>query len=74
MTGVQTCALPISTSLPEVVSGKYLLVKPKDINDIAKAVENVKNNKFSKSKLKKFELKENIKNYIKVYKGILNEN
>ena len=48
----EACAMGVpvvasnTTSLPEVVSGKFILVKPRDFNGIAKAVENIKNGKF----------------------------
>jgi glycosyltransferase involved in cell wall biosynthesis len=60
-----------TTSLPEVVSGKYVLVKPKDPGAIAKGVEMVYKNKAVKSRLKKFESKDVTKNYLKVYKEFI---
>lgn len=59
-----------TTSLPEVVSRRYVLVKPRSSVDIAKGVERVYKNKVVKTKLKKFRLEGNIKNYIKVYKKL----
>jgi len=60
-----------TTSLPEVVSGKYVLVKPKNSEAIAIGVEMVKKGKTAKSKLKKFLLKDNIKKHIQIYEGLL---
>ena len=60
-----------TTSLPEVVSGQYVLVKPKDYEAIAKGIEMVHENKTLKKPLKRFLLKENIQNYLKIYKEIL---
>ncbi len=60
-----------TTSLPEVISGRYVLVKPRNPEAIAKGVEMVFKKEYIKSKLKKFWLKENINNYLKVY-GELN--
>ena len=57
-------------SLPEIVSGKYVLVKPTP-EAIAIGVEMVKNKKYMKTKLKKFTMQENINNYLKVYKKLL---
>ena len=56
-----------TTSLPEVVSGKYVLVKVKNAHDIAEGVIKVYKNKTTKTKLKKFELKDNINKYLDVY-------
>jgi len=60
-----------TTSLPEVVSGKYVFVKTKSVEGIAKGVEMVYNNKTMKSKLKIFKLEDNIKNYLKIYKKLV---
>lgn len=60
-----------TASLPEVVSGKYVLVKPKSSDGIGKGVEMIYNNKCVKTKLKKFEVKDNIKNYLDVYKKLI---
>lgn len=60
-----------TTSLPEIVSGRYVLVKPKDPKAIANAVQLIKNKKVKDKGLKKFLLKDNIKNYIKIYKELL---
>jgi glycosyltransferase involved in cell wall biosynthesis len=60
-----------TTSLPEVVSGKYVLVKPKNHEAIAKGIEMVYNNKTLNKTLKKFLLKDNINNYLKIYKEFL---
>ena len=62
-----------TTSLPEVVSGKYVLVKPKSPEAIAKGVEMVYNGETMKTPLKKFLLKDNIESYLKVYKELLGE-
>lgn len=58
-----------TTSLPEVVSGKFILVKAKNPQSIAKGVDMVYSRKIIKSDLKRFELKGNIKNYLNVYGG-----
>ena len=82
-TTVEACAMgkPVvasnTTSLPEVISGKYVLVKPKSEEGITKGVEMIHNSNFIKTKLKKFMLKEFINGYLDVYKNILkrkNEN
>jgi glycosyltransferase involved in cell wall biosynthesis len=59
-----------TTSLPEVVSGSYVLVKPKNPESIAEGVEKVYKNKTSHSKLKKFETEENVRNYMSLYKKL----
>ena len=60
-----------TASLPEVVSGRYVLVKPKDVGGIAKGVVDVYKKKFKRKKLNKFWLRENIRGYLKVYKNML---
>jgi len=56
-----------TTSLPEVVSRRYVLVKPKNPGSIAEGVEKVYNKKTNKTKLKKFKTEENVKKYLKIY-------
>jgi D-inositol-3-phosphate glycosyltransferase len=60
-----------TTSLPEVVSGKYVLVKTRSPDGISKGVEMVYNNKTIKTPLKKFLLKTNIEKHVKLYNQIL---
>lgn len=73
----EACALHVpvvatrTTSLPEVVSGKYLLVNPRSSEEIATAVERVYHKKYNRSPLKKFPPEKNIKGYLKVYRQLL---
>lgn len=73
----ESCALGVplvasdTTSLPEVVSGKFVLVRPKDERAIAEGVERVFNGRWEKSRLKKFTIKQNIDNYLKIYQRLL---
>jgi len=60
-----------TTSLPEVISGKYLLVKPADEKAIAEGVYLASRGKFNKTKLKKFTKEKSIEQYICVYKKLL---
>ncbi|MCB9358466.1 glycosyltransferase family 4 protein [Candidatus Woesearchaeota archaeon] len=60
-----------TTSIPEVISGEYNLVEPGNPSDIAKGVINIFNEKFTRTKLKRFEWKKCIDSYEKLYKGIL---
>jgi len=75
-TAAEACALGVpvvasrTTSLPEVVSGKYLLVNPKSSEEIATAVERIYNKKYNKSPLRRFLLENNIKNYLKIYREL----
>ena len=59
-----------TTSLPEVVSGKFVFVKPRSVKDIVRGIDKIINNKSMKSKLKKFGIKDNIKNYLKIYRKL----
>jgi D-inositol-3-phosphate glycosyltransferase len=73
----ESCALgkPVIASevksIPEVISGKYVLVKPRDPGDIARAVVRVFNREYTKCPLKKFTWKECISKYEKLYKEVL---
>jgi len=60
-----------TTSLPEVVSGKYVLVKPRDSTAIAEGVEKVYNKKTLFKKITKFTYDQNVKNYLNTYKKVL---
>lgn len=77
-TAAEACALGVpvvatkTTSLPEVVSGKYLLVSPKSSEEIATAVERVYQKKYHKTPLKAFTLEKNIKGYLKIYEELAN--
>jgi D-inositol-3-phosphate glycosyltransferase len=54
-------------SLPEVVCGKYVLVRPKDPEDIANGVEAVYNNMAGSSEKKIFQWSECVKLYEGIY-------
>ena len=75
-TAAEACAMqkPVvatnTTSLPEVVSGKYVLIKPKSPEDIARGIELIYKNKCNYKRLKRFTIKENIDNYLKIYKEL----
>ena len=56
-----------TTSLPEVVSGKYVLVPPKNPAEIADAVVKIKDGKIKAKPLKKFAIDENVKGYLQLY-------
>ena len=63
-----------TTSLPEVVSGKHILVKPRDSGELAAAVISMSKGKFHKTPLKKFMIEANVANYLKIYTELLNLN
>lgn len=60
-----------TASLPEIVSGKFVLVEPKDHLSIAEGVEKVFKKNYTQTKLKKFKIKDNVDNYIKTYQELL---
>ncbi len=76
-TAAEACALGVpvvatnTTSLPEVVSGKYILINPKSSEEIATAVERVYQGKYEKSPLKRFSLENNIKGYMRIYRELI---
>jgi len=78
-TAAEACALGVpvvatkTTSLPEVVSGKFLLVEPKSSEEIATAVERVYNKKYDKTPLRRFLLDKNINSYLKIYKDLISK-
>ena len=60
-----------TTSLPEVVSGKYLLVSPGSSREIADAVEKIYGKKHKTTPLKKFLPEKNVESHVKLYRRIL---
>lgn len=62
-----------TTSLPEVVSGKYVLVKPNSPKAIEQGVIMVKKKQYKTSKLKYFRLNDTLKGYTLVYEKLLNK-
>jgi glycosyltransferase involved in cell wall biosynthesis len=54
-------------SLPEVVSGKYILIEPKSAQAIALGVEAVYNNKMSLAENKLFKWSDCVDAYRKIY-------
>ena len=77
-TTVESCAMrkPVvvsdTTSLPEVVSGEHILVKPKSSEAIADGVERVYQNKAVVKPLKIFSEKDSVEKYLKAYNSLLN--
>jgi glycosyltransferase involved in cell wall biosynthesis len=74
---VEACALgtPIvvsnTTSLPEVVFGKYVLVKPKSSEAIATGIDMVHDKAYMKTKKKLFTIQKNVGGYISIYEKLL---
>jgi len=60
-----------TTSIPEVISGKYVLVPPKDPEAIAKGVIQALAGKCKKTPLKRFLWSENIDNLETIYYSLL---
>ncbi len=60
-----------TTSLPEVVSNKFVLVKPKDPEGIARGIIDVYHKKYQSKPLKKFTWEDNVGAYIAVYEQLL---
>jgi D-inositol-3-phosphate glycosyltransferase len=79
-TTAEACAMgkPVvasnTTSLPEVISGNYLLVPPKDPLCIAKAIQSIKKGDFTKKPLKRFEWDIAIVDYINLYQELILKN
>lgn len=72
----EACAMKVpvvasnTTSLPEVVSGRHVLIKPKDPSSIADGVIKVYDKEFDKTRFKRFTLEENLNKYLEVYRNI----
>jgi len=60
-----------TASLPEVISGKFVLVQPKNPPAIANGIEKVYRKKTTNTPLKKFKVEDNINNYLKIYKEMI---
>jgi glycosyltransferase involved in cell wall biosynthesis len=73
----ETCAIgrPLvatnTTAIPEVISGRYVLVKPKSSDAIAQGVVMIYKKQYIKTSLKKFLWKNTIKGYEKIYGDLL---
>jgi glycosyltransferase involved in cell wall biosynthesis len=70
----ESCAMNIpviatnNASLPEVVSGIYQLVPPKDSESIADAAVSIYRNEMMKKPIKRFEWADALKEYVKIYR------
>lgn len=60
-------------SLPEVVSGKYVLVEPRNPEAIAEGVRMIYDNEVKNTDRKIFSWDECVREYLKVYKALLEE-
>jgi glycosyltransferase involved in cell wall biosynthesis len=60
-----------TTSIPEVISGKHLLVPPKDPEAIADAVLKVKEGQYKNTPIKRFPWKDAIEGYLREYESIV---
>jgi len=78
-TAAESCAMNIPVvasntgSLPEVVSGKYVLVEPKNSLAIAEGVEKIYKKKVKNAAKKIFLWKDNFGGYLNVYKKLLGQ-
>ena len=57
-------------SLPEVVSGKYILVEPRNPEAIAKGVKRVYEGKIEESNKKLFSWDDCVEGYLRVYEEL----
>ncbi|MBI4451294.1 glycosyltransferase family 4 protein, partial [Candidatus Woesearchaeota archaeon] len=53
-----------TSSIPEVISGKYVLVRPKDPEALAQGILMVAKKKYHRSPIKKFPLEKNVERYV----------
>ncbi len=54
-------------SIPEVISGKHLLFRSKNVKDLAEKVVMVKEGKWQETPLKRFDWQESVEKYLGVY-------
>ncbi len=62
-----------TTSLPEIVSGKYVLVEPKSAKALAEGIEKAYKRTYAVSKLKRFTIDENVKRHLAFYNALAKE-
>lgn len=78
-TAAESCAMNIpivvseTASLPEVVSGKVIFVKPGDVNDLARGMVLAYRGKFKNIPKKTFSWIKNVTEHIETYQSILEE-
>lgn len=60
-----------TTSIPEIIYGKYVLVKPGSAEALATGIEMAHKNKVMKGKRKLFTIEDNAGGYMRIYKEIL---
>jgi D-inositol-3-phosphate glycosyltransferase len=58
-------------SLPEVVSGKHLMFKSKDIADLAEKVVMASKDEYQETPLKRFEWEPSVEKYLDVYSSLI---
>jgi len=79
-TVAESCAMekPVvasnSTSIPEVIWGKYVLVKPRSEEAIAKGVEMVSRSQTTNTQKKIFSWEDNIMGYLNIYNELIKSN
>jgi D-inositol-3-phosphate glycosyltransferase len=70
-----TMGIPVVTSdagsLPEIVSGKHLVFKSKNIVDLAKKVVKISKKEWDETSLKRFEWSEGVSRYLEIYEGLM---
>ena len=77
-TAAEACAMDVpvvstdTTSLPEVCSGKYVLIKPRQPLSIAQGIKQIYDKAHISSPKKKFTISDNVKKYLALYKELLN--
>ncbi len=62
-----------TTSIPEVIYGDYVLVRPKSPDGIAAGIEMVKNKRTMHEKKKTFTIEKNIRSYTRIYSYLMNK-
>ncbi|MEW6418247.1 MAG: glycosyltransferase family 4 protein [Nitrospirota bacterium] len=60
-------------SLPEVISGRYILVEPKNPEELAIGVEKIYNGKYVSTEVKTFSWEDTINSHMELYRKVLNE-
>ncbi|MGQ9626076.1 MAG: glycosyltransferase family 4 protein [Anaerolineae bacterium] len=77
LTAAEACALGVPVvatnvgSLPEVVSGAFVLVNPRDAQDLARGVKMIRDGEYETTPLKRFSWDDMVERYCEIYANLI---